>query len=93
MKNKAKEHKRFILGRTPLEAILSYRNWTGLTTRELWQAGRLGNHPGEHLMIIIEELFPTSQVSQIKPRNMLVSKAIEELNTLAPVYGYDKETK
>tara|TARA_R100000231_G_scaffold138048_1_gene115545 strand:+ start:416 stop:697 length:282 start_codon:yes stop_codon:yes gene_type:complete len=93
MKNKAKEHNRFILGRTPLEAILSFRNWTGLTTRELWQAGRLGNHPGEYLMSIIEELFPTSQVSQIKPRNMLVSKAIEELNTIAPVYGYDKETK
>ena len=85
--------KRFILGRTPLEAILSYRNWTGLTTRELWQAGRLGNHPGEYLMSITSELFPITKASQINERNMLVAKAIEDLNTLAPVYGYDKETK
>jgi len=73
MKNKAKEQ-------TPLEALLSFRNWTGLTTRELWNAGRLGNHPGEYLMSITSELFPITKASQINERNMLVAKAIEELN-------------
>jgi len=63
-----------------LEALLSFKNWTGLTTRELWQAGRLGNHPGEFLMSITAELFPVRKVSDIKKRNMLVAKAIEELN-------------
>ena len=63
-----------------LESILSFKNWTGLTTRELWQAGRLGNHPGEYLMSITSELFPVLKVADIKKRNMLVAKAIEELN-------------
>jgi hypothetical protein len=61
------------------EAILSFKNWTGLTTRELWQAGRLGNHPGEYLMMVASELFPIRTSSDIKKRNMLVEKAIEEL--------------
>jgi hypothetical protein len=65
---------------TPLEAILSFRNWTGLNTRELWHAGRLGNHPGEYLMSITSELFPVLKVADIKKRNALVAKAIEELN-------------
>lgn len=73
MKNKAKEQ-------TPLESLLSFRNWTGLNTRELWNAGRLGNHPGEYLMLVSEELFPIRKVSDIEKRNVLVSKAIEELN-------------
>jgi hypothetical protein len=73
MKNKAKEQ-------TPLEALLSFRNWTGLTTRELWNAGRLGNHPGEFLMSVTSELFPVRKVSDIEKRNVLVAKAIEELN-------------
>jgi hypothetical protein len=63
-----------------LEALLSFKNWTGLTTRELWHAGRLGNHPGEFLMSITAELFPVRKVSDIETRNMLVAKAIEELN-------------
>jgi hypothetical protein len=63
-----------------LEAILSFTNWTGLTTRELWQAGRLGNHPGEFLMSVTSELFPIRKVSDIEKRNALVAKAIEELN-------------
>ena len=63
-----------------LEALLSFTNWTGLTTRELWQAGRLGNHPGEFLMMVASELFPVRKVSDIETRNMLVAKAIEELN-------------
>jgi len=63
-----------------LEAILSFRNWTGLNTRELWNAGRLGNHPGEYLMSITSELFPIRKVSDIDKRNMLVAKAMEELN-------------
>jgi hypothetical protein len=63
-----------------LEALLSFRNWTGLNTRELWQAGRLGNHPGEYLMSVTSELFPIRKVSDIEKRNALVSKAIEELN-------------
>ncbi len=73
MKNKAKEQ-------TPLEAILSFKNWTGLTTRELWNAGRLGNHLGEYLMSITSELFPIRKSADIAKRNMLVAKAIEELN-------------
>lgn len=72
MKNKAKE--------TPLEALLSFKNWTGLTTRELWQAGRLGNHPGEYLMMVSDELFPIRKSADIAKRNALVAKAIEELN-------------
>lgn len=72
MKNKAKE--------TPLEALLSFTNWTGLTTRELWQAGRLGNHPGEYLMMVSDELFPIRKSADIAKRNALVAKAIEELN-------------
>jgi hypothetical protein len=63
-----------------LEAILAFNNWTGLNTRELWQAGRLGNHPGEYLMSVTSELFPIRKVSDIEKRNALVSKAIEELN-------------
>ena len=63
-----------------LESILSFKNWTGLNTRELWQAGRLGNHPGEYLMSVTSELFPVRKVSDIEKRNALVSKAIEELN-------------
>ena len=62
------------------QAILSYRNWTGLNTRELWNAGRLGNHPSEYLMMVAGELFPIRKVSDIEKRNALVSKAIEELN-------------
>jgi len=77
---------------TNIEALLSFKNWTGLTTRQLWNAGRLGNHPGEYLMSITSELFPVRKVSDIKKRNALVSKAIEDLNTLAPVYGYDQES-
>jgi len=65
---------------TPLEAILSFTNWTGLTTRELWQAGRLGNHPGEFLMMVADELFPIRKSADIATRNALVAKAIEELN-------------
>ena len=76
-----------------LESILSFKNWTGLNTRELWNAGRLGNHPGEYLMSITSELFPITKASQINERNMLVSKAIEDLNTISPVYGYDQESK
>ena len=75
------------------EVLLSYRNWTGLTTRELWHAGRLGNHPGEYLMSITAELFPITKASQINERNALVAKAIEDLNTISPVYGYDQESK
>jgi len=75
-----------------LEAILSFKNWTGLNTRELWQAGRLGNHPGEYLMMVAGELFPIVKASQIKERNALVAKAIEDLNTISPVYGYDQES-
>ena len=63
-----------------LEAILSFKNWTGLNTRELWQAGRLGNHQGEFLMMVADELFPIRKVADIKKRNALVAKAIEELN-------------
>ena len=63
-----------------LESILSFKNWTGLNTRELWQAGRLGNHPGEFLMMVADELFPVRKVSDIEKRNVLVAKAIEELN-------------
>ena len=62
------------------EVILSFKNWTGLTTRELWHAGRLGNHPGEYLMSVTSELFPIRKVSDIEKRNALVAKAIEELN-------------
>jgi len=65
---------------TPLEAILSFKNWTGLNTRELWNAGRLGNHPGEYLMMISEELFPIRKVADIEKRNVMIAKAIEELN-------------
>ena len=66
---------------TPLEAILSFRDsYTGFTTRELWQTGSLGNHPGEHLMMVAGELFPVRTSSDIEKRNMLVAKAIEELN-------------
>ncbi len=72
MKNKAQINK--------LESILAFRNWTGLNTRELWNAGRLGNHPGEYLMSITSELYPITKASQIKERNALVAKAIEELN-------------
>ena len=63
-----------------LESILSFKNWTGLNTRELWQAGSLGNHPGEFLMMVADELFPVRKVSDIEKRNVLVAKAIEELN-------------
>lgn len=63
-----------------LEALLSFKNWNGLTTRELWHAGRLGNHPGEYLMSITSELFPVRTSSDIEKRNALVAKAIEELN-------------
>lgn len=62
------------------EALLSFKNWTGLNTRELWNAGRLGNHPGEYLMMVSEELFPIRKSSDIEKRNTLVAKAIEELN-------------
>jgi len=66
---------------TPLEAILSFRDsYTNFTTRELWETGSLGNHPGEYLMMVASELFPIRTSSDIKKRNMLVSKAIEELN-------------
>ena len=75
-----------------IEAILSFKNWTGLTTRELWNAGRLGNHPGEYLMMVAEELFPIRKTADIAKRNILVSKAIEDLNTISPVYGYDQES-
>lgn len=63
-----------------LEALLSYRNWTGLNTRELWNAGRLGNHPGEYLMSITSELFPIRKSADIAKRNALVAKAVEQLN-------------
>ena len=63
-----------------LESILSFKNWTGLTTRELWNAGRLGNHPGEYLMMAADELFPIRKSADISKRNALVAKAIEELN-------------
>ena len=66
---------------TPLEAILSFRDsYTNFTTRELWETGSLGNHPGEYLMSITSELFPVRKVSDIEKRNALVAKAIEELN-------------
>ena len=65
---------------TPLEALLSFKNWTGLTTRQLWNAGRLGNHPGEFLMMVADELFPIRKSADIAKRNALVAKAIEELN-------------
>lgn len=72
MKNKTKQP-------TPLEALLSFKNWTGLNTRELWHAGRLGNHPGEYLMMVADELFPIRKSADIAKRNALVAKAIEEL--------------
>jgi hypothetical protein len=65
---------------TPLEAILSFRDsYTNFTTRELWETGSLGNHPGEFLMMVAGELFPIRKSADIKKRNMLVAKAIEEL--------------
>jgi len=63
-----------------LDSLLSFKNWTGLNTRELWQAGRLGNHPGEYLMSVTSELFPIRKSADIEKRNALVAKAIEELN-------------
>ena len=63
-----------------LESLLSFTNWTGLNTRELWNAGRLGNHPGEYLMMVADELFPIRKSADIAKRNVLVAKAIEELN-------------
>jgi hypothetical protein len=64
-----------------LEALLSFRDsYTNFTTRELWETGSLGNHPGEYLMMVASELFPIRTSSDIKKRNMLVAKAIEELN-------------
>jgi hypothetical protein len=73
MKNKAQINQ--------LEAILSFRDsYTGFTTRELWQTGSLGNHPGEFLMSVAGELFPVRKSSDIEKRNVLVAKAIEELN-------------
>ncbi len=63
-----------------IKALLDFTNWTGLTTQELWQAGRLGNDPGGFLMMVADELFPIRKVSDIEKRNALVSKAIEELN-------------
>jgi len=63
-----------------LDSLLSFRNWTGLNTRELWNAGRLGNHPGEYLMMVADELFPIRKSADIAKRNALVAKAIEELN-------------
>ena len=80
MKTKTTKPKATISPLFQIEALLSFKNWTGLTTRELWQAGRLGNHPGEYLMMVASELFPIRTSSDIKKRNMLVSKAIEELN-------------
>jgi len=63
-----------------LEAILSFRDsYTNFTTRELWETGSLGNHPGEYLMSVTSELFPVRTSSDIEKRNMLVAKAIEEL--------------
>ena len=44
-------------------------------------------------MSITSELFPITKASQINERNMLVAKAIEDLNTISPVYGYDQESK
>ena len=63
-----------------LESLLSFTKWTGLNTRELWNAGRLGNHPGEYLMMVADELFPIRKSADIAKRNVLVAKAIEELN-------------
>jgi hypothetical protein len=64
-----------------VEALLSFRDsYTNFTTRELWETGSLGNHPGEYLMSVTSELFPVRKVSDIEQRNMLVAKAIEELN-------------
>ncbi len=77
-----------------LEAILSFRDsYTNFTTRELWETGSLGNHPGEFLMMVAGELFPIRKSADIETRNMLVAKAIEDLNTISPVYGYDQESK
>ena len=44
-------------------------------------------------MMVAGELFPIVKASQIKERNALVAKAIEDLNTISPVYGYDQESK
>ena len=62
-----------------IKALLDFTNWTGLSTQELWQAGRLGNDPGEFLMMVADELFPIRKVSDIEKRNSLVAKVIEKL--------------
>ena len=62
-----------------IESVLNAKNWTGLSLRELFEAGRLGHDPTEAVKQAVHRLWPAETVGQLRNNMLLVHDVLDEL--------------
>jgi hypothetical protein len=67
-------------GMKDVQALLTHRNNTGLTTLERYKAGEIDN-PSSYLMEISREVIKVNSVRDITRRNYAIQDALNYLRT------------